>query len=177
MRTVRKRLADGTIKEYRYPRRAAARAPRIAAGTLDALLAAYRRSPEWAALRPASRATYATYLRIFDHRGDMAVTEVTRRLLMDIRDAVAVKRGHGAANGFLNTAAALIFTPPPTEVGCMAKFSKLATGLSAASNTSTPTSGSTGPAGRSCGVSFCGCQIASCLPSRKMRRSSRACAE
>lgn len=107
MRTVRKRLADGTIKEYRYPRRAAARAPRIAAGTLDALLAAYRRSPEWAALRPASRATYATYLRIFDHRGDMAATEVTRRLLMDIRDAVAVKRGHGAANGFLNTAAAL----------------------------------------------------------------------
>lgn len=107
LRVVRKRLADGTIKEYRYPRRPADRTPRIAAGTLDALLAAYRRSPEWAALRPASRSTYSTYLRIFDHRGDMAVTEVTRRLLMDIRDAVAVKRGNGAGNGFLNTAAAL----------------------------------------------------------------------
>lgn len=107
MRIVRKRLADGTVKEYRYPRKAAAKPSRIAAGTLDALLAAYRRSPEWQALRPASRATYSTYLRIFDHRGDMRIDEVNRRLLLDMRDAVASTRGNGAANGFMNTAAAL----------------------------------------------------------------------
>ena len=107
MRIVRKRLADGTVKEYRYPRKAAAKAPRIAAGTLDALLLAYRASPEWKALRPASRATYATYLRVFDHRGDLRVEEVNRRLLLAARDAIATTRGNGAANGFLNTAAAL----------------------------------------------------------------------
>lgn len=107
MRIVRKRLADGTVKEYRYPRKAAAKAPRIAAGTLDALLLAYRASPEWKALRPASRATYATYLRVFDHRGDLRVEEVNRRLLLAARDAIATTRGNGAANGFMNTAAAL----------------------------------------------------------------------
>lgn len=107
MRVVRKRLADGTVKEYRYPRKAAAKAPRIAAGTVDALLAAYRISPEWKALRPASRATYATYLRMFEHYGDMRIEEWTRRLLLSTRDAIAAKRGNGAANGFMNTAAAL----------------------------------------------------------------------
>lgn len=107
MRAVRKRLADGTVKEYHYPRRQAARPSRIAAGTLDALLAAYRRSPEWRGLRPASRATYSTYLRVFDHRGDLPISEVNRRLLIEIRNAIAIKRGNGAANGFMNAAAAL----------------------------------------------------------------------
>ena len=107
MRVVRKTLADGTVKEYRYPRKAAAKPSRITAGTLDALLAAYRRSPEWNALRPASKATYTTYLRILDHRGDMRIEECTRRLLLDIRDAIVVKRGKGAANGFMNMAGSL----------------------------------------------------------------------
>ncbi len=106
-RVVRKRLADGTVKEYRYPRRAPAKSLRAAPGSIDALLAAYRRSPEWLALRPASRSTYSTYLRIVDARGSIAVSAITRRALLDLRDAIAATRGPGAANGFINTATSL----------------------------------------------------------------------
>lgn len=49
-KVVRKTLADGTVREYRYPRvkkgRAAKAAPKIAPGSMDALLEAFRRSPE-----------------------------------------------------------------------------------------------------------------------------------
>lgn len=105
-RVVRARLADGTVKEYRYgawqPKRA-----RIAPESLDALLAAYRRSPEWEALRPATRATYSVYLRLLDKIGHLPAKGMKRRELLELRDGVAKARGNGAGAGFQRAASAL----------------------------------------------------------------------
>lgn len=106
-RVVRKRLADGSVKEYLYPRTKAPKQPRRAANSVDALLGAYERSPEWNGLKPRSQKTYRTYLKVFHEDRDEAVTIYTRKLLLEMRDAIAATRGHGAANGFINTACAL----------------------------------------------------------------------
>jgi integrase len=106
-RVVRRLLADGTTKEYCYapwqPKR-----QRIPADSVDALLAAYRRSPEWAALKPATRATYSIYLRLLDRIGHLPVTAMKRRDLLEIRDGVATKRGNGAGTGFQRAASSLM---------------------------------------------------------------------
>lgn len=63
MRVVKRRLADGTTKEYSYSRDAKPAANRIAPGSVDALIAAYKRAPEWTAKADSTRVTYALYLR------------------------------------------------------------------------------------------------------------------
>jgi integrase len=108
VKVVRRTLADGTVKEYRYakgPR--APKAPRYPADSLDALLAAFRRSPELAAKAVATRATYAVYLRDLDGLGGVQASALTRRELLEVRDAIAVARGTGAATGFQRTASAV----------------------------------------------------------------------
>ena len=105
-RIVRKRLADGTVKEYHYPRNRRATQPRIAADSLQAMLVAYRRSPEWDALRPNSKAHYSRYLRHLEMAWHKPLTGITRKLLLDMRDAVALKYGPSAANCFLQVASA-----------------------------------------------------------------------
>lgn len=107
-RVVRKRLADGTVKEYRYPRRPAAKAPAHAPGSLDALLAAYRRSPEWAAHEPSTRTNYTIYLRVLERVGHLRVKDIKRRMILELRDAIAAKRGRGAANVFARVTAAVL---------------------------------------------------------------------
>lgn len=107
-RVVRKRLADGTVKEYRYPRRAVAKVARYAPDSIDALLAAYRRSPEWLALSQHTRDTYSIYHRPLDRIGHTKVRDLRRRAIMDLRDAIAVTRGPGAATGFVRAVKALL---------------------------------------------------------------------
>jgi integrase len=106
-RVVRRTLADGTVREYRYanwtPRKG-----RTDPHSLDALLAAYRRSPEWDALKPATRAVYAVYLRILDKIGHVQAKALSRRLLLEIRDGVAKARGNGAGTGFQRAASSLL---------------------------------------------------------------------
>lgn len=98
---VRKRLADGSIREYRY-----ARGPEApdhpAAGSIAALLAAYRGSPEHAALRASTRAMYARTLTPWEHDRWQAVPvrDVQRRDILAMRDAIASARGNGAALAF-----------------------------------------------------------------------------
>ena len=108
-RVVRKRLADGTVKEYRYgawqPKPSA---PRAAPNSLDALLAAYRRSPEWRAKAEATQVNQSIYLRSLDAIGHLPLTEVTRKRLLSIRDAIAAARGNGAGTQFGRTAGALM---------------------------------------------------------------------
>jgi hypothetical protein len=58
-RVVRKKLADGSIKESRYDRHT--RRAANAAGTMGALKEAYLRSPEWAAKRPTTKSHYLIY--------------------------------------------------------------------------------------------------------------------
>lgn len=106
VRTVKRRLADGSVKEYRY---AVTREPRsrTAPGSLGSLILAYRRSPEFAALKPATVKNYGYYLRDLEELADQPVLEVRRRTLLAMRDAIAVERGPGAANVFMRVSATL----------------------------------------------------------------------
>ncbi len=56
LKIVRRKLADGTVREYRYQR--AARRARVPDGALRALFNAYTASPEFERLAPASRSLY-----------------------------------------------------------------------------------------------------------------------
>jgi integrase len=103
---VRRRLADGSVKEYRYAR-TTARPSRIAPGSLDALIVAYKRSPEWAAKAKATQATYRIYLRDLDAAGIYDATKITRRMILAWRDAIASERGNGAAQGAIRAWSAL----------------------------------------------------------------------
>ena len=81
-RTVRKTLADGSIKEYRY-------APRLPAAprTVGWLIERYRQSAEFRALKPN---THRTYLRAFDHLSELhavALDGIKRRHFKDLLDA------------------------------------------------------------------------------------------
>lgn len=105
-RVVRKTLADGSVREYRYPAHRP-RSPRFGAETIGALILAYKASPEWSALSDASRATYSTYLKVLEAAPHTVVAEVKRRDVLALRDAVAKARGNGAATGFLRAASAM----------------------------------------------------------------------
>jgi integrase len=107
-KVVRRKLADGTIREYRYPPGGKAKIARYAPDSLDALLAAWRRSPDFAGLAKATRATYGVYLRDLDAIGTVPIAALRRRDLLDIRDAIATARGNGAATGWQRTASALL---------------------------------------------------------------------
>lgn len=107
-KVVRKRLADGTVKEYRYAR-GPVEPEKADAGSMQALLAVYRGSPEWNGKAKQTRATYNIYLRPWeDERLSRApVSSIKRRDILTIRDAIAAARGNGAANGFSKVTAAL----------------------------------------------------------------------
>lgn len=105
-RVVRRKLADGTVREYRYPAWQPA-APIERGDTVRALLRAWERSPEWAALAPKTRSQYLIYLRPWLEVADALVAEVTRRDILDARDAIARTRGTGAATAFGRVTAAL----------------------------------------------------------------------
>lgn len=103
-RVVKRKQADGSIKSYHYP--AYKPLPRANGDTIEALIEAYRRSPEWAALSPKTHAVRITYFRVFDG-GNLTVAIVKRRDIMALRDAVIAGHGRGAANGFLAASSAL----------------------------------------------------------------------
>lgn len=97
-RVVRRTLADGTVKEYRY----AAYKPRAVpvGDTMRALLRAYEASPEFSALAQATRQQYLIYLRPWLKVADARPRDVTRREILAARDAIATTRGLGAAAVF-----------------------------------------------------------------------------
>lgn len=105
-RVVKRTLADGTVKEYRYGPRAAP-APRYGPESLHALVCAYQQSPEWHGLKDATHKNYLIYLRDLDGLAPLSATSIRRRDLLAIRGAIAVNRGNGAANVFMKTAATL----------------------------------------------------------------------
>lgn len=86
----------------RRPRR-----PRFDAETVGALILAYKASPEWLRLAPATRANYSVYLKVLEADPHTHVADITRRDVLAVRDAVAKARGNGAATGFLRAASAL----------------------------------------------------------------------
>jgi len=102
-RVVRKRLADGTVKEYRYPAHAP-KAQRYGADSIGALIMAYKCSPEWVRLADATQKTMLVYIRELERLGTISAASITRRDMLEIRDAIASTRGHGAATGFVRAA-------------------------------------------------------------------------
>ena len=101
-RVVRKRQADGSIKEYRYVRQP--RDTRYIAGTLGALLISYRISREWLMLKPTTRAHRNVYLRDLEELHAEPLEDIRQDHLKDIHNAINAARGPGAANAFLRAA-------------------------------------------------------------------------
>jgi integrase len=80
---------------------------RFAAEAVGALILAYKASPEWARLAVTTKANYAVYLKVLEADPHTAVADITRRDILAVRDAVAARRGNGAATGFTRAASAL----------------------------------------------------------------------
>src|ERR1700761_7850949 len=93
-RVVRHTLRDGTVREYRYKSYTPRERPK---DTLSAMIEAYRDSPEWNGLSPATKTNYSIYLRPLDEVGHLDPISVKRRGILELRDAIAAKRGKGAA--------------------------------------------------------------------------------
>lgn len=109
VKIVRKRLADGSVKEYVYPKRRKEEAPRgPAAGTVAGVLRQYIGSPEWAATRPSTKRNRRLYLIELERIGNAPIKELRRREILSIRDALARTRGTGAANQFIQSTSAFL---------------------------------------------------------------------
>ncbi len=98
---VKKRLADGTIREYSYARVPVVHKPQPA-DSLAALIEAWERSPEWARLSEQRKRVYTLYLRPLAPMGSMKAAGIDRRSIRTIRDAIAAQGRPGAAGGFLS---------------------------------------------------------------------------
>jgi integrase len=97
-RVEQRRLADGSIKTYRY---AARKSKPNEAKTVSAVLAAWQMSPEWDSLKSNTKAAYVRYTGpLYDAYKIVAIKDVKRKHILAIRDAIARERGHGAASGF-----------------------------------------------------------------------------
>jgi integrase len=105
-RVVKHVLADGTTKEYRYPRKLLRRAARPA-DCLAELIAAYQCSPEWKRLAVTTQRMYEIYLRPLLRVGHIEATKVKRRDLLTLRDNIADSKGAGAAMGFVRAVSSL----------------------------------------------------------------------
>ena len=106
-RVVRKVLADGTTKVYRYGPHKAPIAERFGPESIGALVAAFKASPEWRGLADKTRITYAVYLKDLERDAGAKVTDVKRRDVLALRDAIALARGNGAGTGFVRAASRL----------------------------------------------------------------------
>src|ERR1700760_2354705 len=95
-KVVRRTLADGTVKTYRYPRKVGRVAPKPADSTAE-LIEAYQRSPEWVALAKVTKSHYNIYLVPLHEAGHLSAKAWTRRDILTLRDAIASARGNGAA--------------------------------------------------------------------------------
>jgi len=97
-RIIRRRMADGSVKVYRYPAWKAA--PVDDRDTMRGLIRAYEASPEWRSKAKATQTQYLIYLRPWLKVGDTPPREVNRRDILSARDAIAATRGDGAATAF-----------------------------------------------------------------------------
>lgn len=105
-REVRRTLADGTVKIYRYgPRKSGA--PK-AGDTVNDLIRAWERSPEWRDYSTATQSHHSLYLRPLSGAiGRVATRSVDRRAILDLRNHISRERGNGAASAFAKVVATL----------------------------------------------------------------------
>lgn len=107
-RAVKKRLADGSVKTYYYTRKRTTTGQRFEPDSIGALLQAYRLSPEWRAKAKGTKATYNTYFKELEGSPNTRVSEFNKANIIEIRNAIAAKRGNGAATGFMRSLSALL---------------------------------------------------------------------
>jgi integrase len=82
-KTVRRRLADGSVKTYTYERH------RPRAWTLGRVIEAYKQSAAFTRLKPTTRRQYARLLNVLAPLDAVAVADIRRRNIRAIRDALA----------------------------------------------------------------------------------------
>jgi hypothetical protein len=114
-RVVRRKLADGSIRVYRYPayapkRRLLTHKPR----TLGALIEAWQRSPEWNGLSDKTKWNRLHYLRPLRKLLQQTLDNIERKHIIAIRNEIANGgyKGGGdpapaAANEFVATVGAM----------------------------------------------------------------------
>jgi integrase len=105
-KVVKKRLADGTIREYSYQRAPVTHTPK-AADSLSALIEAWQRSPEFARVSEGRKRVCAIYLRHIASLGSVKAANLKRRDIRTIRDAIAAEGHPGAANAFVGVVSAM----------------------------------------------------------------------
>lgn len=98
---VRYKAADGSIREYRYPKKKAAREPYYGPDSLKALTLAFKESRQWKGYSEKTRKNWNSPLSVLDEIGELAVATIKRRDIQTLADAVASSRGPGAANDFI----------------------------------------------------------------------------
>src|SRR5262245_22994866 len=82
--------SDPTDPEFWRKLRAARGQSGVGAGTFDALILAYKESPEWLRLRPRSRKDYAGYLdKLSITAGEKLVCDLSRLDAYHLRDAMS----------------------------------------------------------------------------------------
>jgi integrase len=83
---VTRRLADGSLKTYSYSKR-----PAPAAWTFGRLVVAYKKSAAFANLKPTTQAAYRHHLDCLAGLQEVPITEIKRRHIRSIRDALAIR--------------------------------------------------------------------------------------
>lgn len=106
-RVVKKTLADGTVREYRYAT-GARRTPSAEPDTLQALTLAWRASPEWRRYAPRTQETYLAHLREVERAPAVPLAALRRRDFLAWRDHIGAARGEGAAGMWLVVMAAML---------------------------------------------------------------------
>jgi integrase len=98
---------DGSVKVYTDDRRPKQRRERYLRDSVGALLVAFKQSPEWQALAPITRCNYALYIRDLQLLVNVAVRDIRRRDILQIRDAIVRRSGPAAANFFVKVCSTL----------------------------------------------------------------------
>ncbi|GBR43253.1 tyrosine-type recombinase/integrase [Gluconobacter roseus] len=109
LKVVRKTLADGTVREYYYPKKRKTDVPRgPIPGTIGAVLRLYYGSPEWAATKASTKRSRIIYLKELERIEHVPLKELRRRVILQFRDTLARDRGTGAANQFIQSTSAFL---------------------------------------------------------------------
>lgn len=135
MKIVRRKLADGTVREYRYRRRS----KRVLPHSLGAIIQEYRRSPEFTALKPATRAVYERAITMMEPLYKVDLTLLRRRHAIKLRNryqgtpaianqliaVLSILMGHAAELEYIPSN--LMVRIPRLDVGEYARWDEVAT--------------------------------------------------
>ena len=111
VKVVRKTLADGTLKLYYYD--VGDRKPdrphesRFLHGSIGSIIQEFRASSGYRDYKTRTRLNYNLFLLEWERYAQYAITEVKRGQVLKMRDAIAAKRGNGAATIFANVTSKL----------------------------------------------------------------------